>query len=68
MDCTECEGTGWLYCDTPWCTDDSHGAMCHECDGDGVECEDDGVQVPLPAIRAERGKIRFLTKEEGWTR
>lgn len=35
MDCTACEGTGWLYCDTPWCTDDSHGTMCHECDGDG---------------------------------
>lgn len=27
-DCKRCEDSGWVDCDTPWCTDDSHGGIC----------------------------------------
>lgn len=27
-DCNYCQGTGWVDCDAPWCTDEGHGAPC----------------------------------------
>jgi hypothetical protein len=36
VDCPACEGMGFVYCESPWCTDMDHNGPCHQCRTLGV--------------------------------